>query len=453
MDPVILVGGAIGGILLLLIGRVFFKSNYVYVLFILLFVLLVAGSRFPLIRELAKGFLRWGMLAFVAALGILPARRTSTSGSHTGVLACVFLFTAVAFLSSFYSIWPSYSAKRAVSFAMLAVAVYVGVYRQACLPERLREMMDMFFLLAVAVSGITVVTIIFPVGEGTRLSGFFYNPNGLGMFCAMLLPIVIWQFWERTRRRMRWRFLALSLSILMACLIFLSGSRGSFVGAFLACAFLATALWGAKAAIPMVSLGVLGVVGIVANRAAQAYLTEKTAHLVRAERLGTLTHRTELWARAWPYILDKPFFGSGFGVSRYIFYGDQVNLSQLTPADIYYTTLHSMHIQTAVDLGIIGVLFLWLMLAYIIAVGAKVAVNKDNMSERGMTAALFATCFIVALDTVIHGWLYSAGSQFTIMFHVAFVCMLQAMAQWTFRRRRAASHGPGGMTSTVGVRT
>jgi len=112
-----------------------------------------------------------------------------------------------------------------------------------------------------------------------------------------------------------------------------------------------------------------------------------------------------------------------------------------------------MHIQTAVDLGIIGVLFLWLMLAYIIAVGAKVAVNKDNMSERGMTAALFATCFIVALDTVIHGWLYSAGSQFTIMFHVAFVCMLQAMAQWTFRRRRAASHGPGGMTSTVGVRT
>ena len=451
-DPVMLVGGAIGGILLLVIGRVFFKSNYVYALFLLLLVMLMGASRFPLISGIAKGFLRWGMLALVAALGILPVRRTSTSGRHTGVLACVFLFTAIAFLSSFYSIWPRYSAERAVSFAMLAIAVYVGVYRHACLPERLREMMDMFFLLAVVICGITVVTVIFPAGEGTRLSGFFYNPNSLGMFCAVVLPIVIWQFWERSRRKMRWRFLALALSIIIACLIFMSGSRGSFVGALVACAFLMTVLWGGRAAVPLVSLGVLGALGTVTNRAAQAYLTEKTAHLLRAERLGTLTHRTELWARAWPYIVDKPFFGSGFGVSRYIFYGDQVNLTQLTPADIYYTTLHSMHIQTAVDLGIIGVLFLWLMLAYIIAVGAKVAVNKDNTSERGMTAALCAACIVVALDTVIHGWLYSAGNQMTALFHMMFACMLQGIAQWTFRRRRAASHGPGGMTSTVGAR-
>ena len=442
MDPVMLAGGVIGAILLLFVGRAFFKSNYVYVVFILIMVMLTGASRFPVMRELAKGVLRWGMLALVAALGILPLRRTSTSGKHPTVLACVFLFTTIALLSSFHSIWPSYSAKRAVSFAMLAVAVYVGVYRHACLPGRLREMMNMFFLVAAAVCGISAVTVIFPVGEGTRLSGFFYNPNALGMFCAMLLPIVVWQYWDRTRRKMRWRLVALVLSIVMAGLIFMSGSRGSFVGAFMGCAFLATALWGAKAAVPMASLGILGAVGIVASRAAQAFLSDKTAHLVRAERLGTLTHRTELWARAWPYIMEKPFFGSGFGVSRYIFYGDQVNLNQLTPADLYYTTLHSMHVQTAVDLGIIGVLFLWLMLAYIFLLGAKIAMFKDSTSERGMAAALFATCVVVALDTVIHGWLYSVGNQMTVVFHIVFVCLLQAMAQWPLARGTAPAAMP-----------
>lgn len=440
-DPVILLAGVVGGLLLLLIGRAFFKSNYVYALFILCLVLETAASRFPLIRDIAKSFLRWAMLALMAGLAILPVRRTPTSGKHPGVLACMFLFVVLTFVSSLYSVWLRYSLERAISFAILAVAVYVGVYRNACLPERLREMMDMFFLLALIICGITVVTIVFPVGEGTRLSGFFGNPNALGMFCAIFLPIVIWQYWERTRRKMRWRLVALALSIVMVVVIFMSGSRGSTIGAFLMCGFLLTVLWGAKAAVPVVSLGILGVAGILASRGAQAFLSEKTAHLVRAERLGTLTHRTELWARAWPYILDKPFFGSGFGVSRYIFYGDQVDLNQLSVADVYYTTLHSMHIQAAVDLGIVGVSFLWLMIGYIFAVGAKTAMHKDNTSERGMTAALFAACAVVAMDTVIHGWLYSAGSTAAI-FHAMFVCMLQAGAQWDLTRRGGAPRGP-----------
>ncbi|MFH0964195.1 MAG: O-antigen ligase family protein [Planctomycetota bacterium] len=437
IDPIVLVFGATLALFAALALRLACKSNYGFMLLATLLVLTAAATRFTPLRALTKGVLRWPALIAMAGIGVLPVRRTATSWRHKGVLLGVAGFVAVSFLSCSYSIWPLYSFQKAGSVAILMVAAYVGVYQRAAHKEKLWEFAEVLYRLALLIGGLSALLIMAPVGgrASSRFAGFFLNPNGLGLFCSMLLPVAIWRHYEMRRLRKTSRHIALALVFVLAALVFLSGSRGAFISGFLASAFVLFVLYGSRALLPVAAIIVIGVLGVVGNQLLQSFVLQKTEHLIRAERLATLTHRTELWRRAWPYVKAKPILGSGFGVSRYIFYDPQIEAGTFDPSDTYYTTLHSMHIQVAVDLGIVGVFFLWALLAYIGYLGIRILLERDRSPERALAAGLLGGCIVVAMDTVIHGWLDSAGSQGAFLFHVMFACLLQATAQWREERR------------------
>ena len=431
VDPVTLVGALVGGIFALIVGRLFFRSTYSFLLFITLFVLAGGSAGIPWLRGYCKGALRWVMLFLLAAVGLLPSGHRPRSRHGGGVILAVFAFVGFTFFSCFYSIWRGYSFPRAISFAVVAVAAYVGVFKYAADQRGLRDLMDALYKLAFVIVGLSFLLIVRPMQSvGVRAAGFFTNPNSLGIYCGMLLPLVIFRYWEKKRNGERRRLVTLGLALALAFLIFMSGSRGAFIGSVLACGFLIMILYGGGAAIGVVMVGVIGVLAVIASPALRERVQEKTAHLVRAERLATLTHRTELWAKAKPYIIEKPFFGSGFGVSRWIFYADVMDLSDLNPEELYYTTLHSMHIQILVDLGLIGLVFLWLLMFYVPLQGVRLLIQKDSTTERALAAAFCAGVSVALLDTFVHGWLYSAGSALCLLFHVMFAMFLRALCQW-----------------------
>ncbi len=155
------------------------KSNYAFFLLVSMFILNATASRFGLLREASKAYLRWPLLMILAALALLPVGRTATSSRHGGFRVGMFLFLVIAMMSVVYSPSPKYVFLRVVSFVILCVGVYVGVFQRAAWPERLRGFMDVLYKLAFVVAGLGMLVLVRPMGVGeSRFSGFFYNPNG-----------------------------------------------------------------------------------------------------------------------------------------------------------------------------------------------------------------------------------------------------------------------------------
>jgi len=439
--PVIVVGAVV--------VRKTCKSNYGFFLLVSMFILNATASRFGLLREMSKAYLRWPLLMILAVLAFLPVDRTATSGRHGAFRVGIFFFLVIAMMSVVYSPSRTYVFMRVVSFAILCVGVYVGVFQRAAWPERLRGFMDVFYKLAFAVVGVGVLVFVRPLGEGeSRFSGFFYNPNGSGIFCAIFLPIVIWQYWERKGSRLR--LMPLGLAIVMAAFVFLSGSRSAVITTFFASAFLLMTLYGSGALIPVGLISAVAVTGVIASGYFTADVLEGTRFDRSTGALGS-THRWDLWMDAVPYIKDRPILGTGFGYSRYIF-DERIEREGLDPMAYHGRTLHSMHVQVLVDLGIVGVVFLEAFIIYLLVQGAQVFFKRDGTRERALAAALFASCLVVCMDSFVHGWLYSAGSQCALLFHVIAACTLQATSQWQLARQvESASEAPGeGVPLAVG---
>ena len=419
--------------------RVRCKSNYGFYLFIAMFILNATASRFGILREPAKAwYVRWPVLMMLAALAFTPTGSTATTRRHQGFRAGIAVFLVIAVISSVYAPSEQYVFMRAVSFGILCVGTYWGVFKRAGGRDRLKEYVDVLYKLAFVVVGLGMVMLVRPMGEGeTRFSGFFYNANGSGIFCAMLLPVVIWTYWERRRLGSRGALTALGLAIVMAAFIFLSGSRGAIITTFFASAFLLVTLYRSQAVILVGVILAVAVVGVIAS----GYFSTDTLEGTRFDRstgvLGS-THRMDLWREAWPYIEEHPIRGTGFGFSRYIFEA-KIRTDGLDPLAFHGRTLHSMHIQVLVDLGIVGLVFLEVFIIYLLVQGWKIFFRRDRTPERALAAALFASCLVVCMDSFIHGWLYSAGSQCALLFHVIAACTLQATSQWEAARRAGAA--------------
>ena len=420
-------------------------------LFFGLLVILGGASTIPVVYWVCKSYLRWIALFLVAGASLtvlLSGRRRSWTPVHWGFVG----FLAYAGVTSAISIFPLYSLERVLSLVLVFLGAFIAVWAYLRHERDLARLLEMYYRIAALLVPLGFVLLLVSRSEvlrGGRFGGFFSNQNGLGMFCAIFLPIVLWRTYYAPARMQRiWAQGLLGLTLLS---LVMTGSRGSMAGGFAGLLAGQARLDFRKVWIWAMALAAAAVLVVFVGLGRTEIATWGT-QVARADTVGTLTHRTDMWREAIVEFKRHPFFGIGFGNSRFVLLTEEERERSVSEIGAAAENLHSQHVDVLIDLGVVGAAFLWTFMAYFLFRGFGC-----YFAHRGFTAdtrfLIFCSIFAVFLDTFLSGWLYSAGSMFCLAFWILVVAFLACDRLERDRARRGAATGVMELRTSWGAAT
>jgi O-antigen ligase len=256
-----------------------------------------------------------------------------------------------------------------------------------------------------------------------RFSGVFLNPNGLGVMAAVFFPVALWQYFRSEGHAGR-RFLSLLIVICTFVAVLSSGSRSAFAGwALSTLIFLAyryRQAFPVFAAIFALMLPVVIVLGLFDD----AYDPEGTDDQIIAVRRLDPQNRLERWEEA-VYLMTRAadvnerFLGYGYGRARFVkghtIVGEGV-WSRGAGLGVGGYDFHSSIISTWVELGIPGLLLVTLLILSILLSGYRFFQGSRTEDLPMVGVALFSALVVMICDSMVHGWLFSAGSGLSFIF-------------------------------------
>lgn len=205
-----------------------------------------------------------------------------------------------------------------------------------------------------------------------RVYSFFDNPNVLGEFLVLTIPVAVALMWNKIKEEQRIIF-AVVLMCMVACMIF-TWSRGAWLGMLIALALflvIADQRW--------MVVGILGLllVPIV------LYITGNTAIIERFISIGntadtSTAYRVSIWQASLNMIGDFWLSGVGIGSEAYT----TIYPSYALPGAKFALHSHNLYLQFAVETGIIGIVsLLAVLLGYIKTVLSASVVKQIKKSD------------------------------------------------------------------------
>lgn len=281
--------------------------------FVLLSIVLVpfATVSVATVGPTALGMLVAGWLAVAHRLGTGTLDQVPRTVIALGILATSFVASTAAAQAPASAVRITLTIILGVGFTLAVTAFIRGAdlirYATACL------------VMAGAVSAWSLAgagQMTAGVGGGVvtgRLQGPFAQPNELGAFCALVLPLCVAVLAAADSRRMRVG--AGAVAALVATAGALSLSRGSWMGAAAGVLMLAIFLPAVRRTLRHAAAVIAG--GLVLA----AVVTAGSITSVLTERLGSIgtagdnpyDFRPELWATGLRVALDHPLLGVGPG--------------------------------------------------------------------------------------------------------------------------------------------
>ena len=265
------------------------------------------------------------------------------------------------------------------------------------------------------------------IGKIAALNPEGFNKNIWGGTVAMAIPLGF----SLLLARPGWRRVAFgALTLCLTALCVLSQSRGALLAALLPiwAVFLLRSRW-ALLSLPAVAVGVV----LALQRWGGTAIADV---LLSSEALGGWESRVEVWSRALYMIQDFPYTGIGLGTfSRvapvlYPFF--------LISPDTVVPHAHQLFLQTAVDVGIPG------LVAYLAALILFVAVSWETFRlSRGtewqpLAHGLFGS-FVVYLAHGFFDYITFSTKPATLIW----TAMGLMVALWGYLRRSGASSASG----------
>lgn len=205
-----------------------------------------------------------------------------------------------------------------------------------------------------------------------RVYSFFDNPNVLGEFLVLTIPVAMALAWTKIKEEHRVIF-AVFLICMVACMIF-TWSRGAWLGMLIALALylvIADKRW--------VVVGTLGILLIPIV----LYLTGNMAIIERFTSIGntadtSTAYRVSIWQASVNMIGDFWLSGIGIGSDAYT----TIYPSYALPGAKFALHSHNLYLQFAVETGIIGIASLFaVLLGFIRTVLASSVVKKIKTSD------------------------------------------------------------------------
>lgn len=235
--------------------------------------------------------------------------------------------------------------------------------------------------------------------QSTRYSWNFINPNPLGIYFSILF-LPTWGIY--LRKANKWLYIS---SVILIISLILTGSRGSMLALILAMPFVYIGidrkhLFKAmgKTILLIISTSILtGMIMIAApyvqeNLGLQGHLLKS---LVRVDSFvsSSITGRLEFWRVALKLFANKPITGYGLGTffqSYYLEYGGNEWYSRFT---------HNHYLQTASELGIIGLgLLLLFFLGCLFNIRGQIKKGNYSIYLPGVLAGIIAFMIHIGMD-------------------------------------------------------
>jgi len=224
------------------------------------------------------------------------------------------------------------------------------------------------------------------------------------MILFLPVAVVLLCYGLRAVPKATWRRTALLVALSVVVLMFtgillLSQSRGAWIGMAAALAFLLSSwsLWARRAALPALLAG-----GV------WAWLSKPWITVITGAEVGppgnevSLGTRFELWSRAIYAIQDFPFTGMGMNTFRKL--GRTLYPIFTFPEEADFASAHNLVLQTALDLGIPGMVALisvWAAIGFLLfRVWRRSADSFHRAIALGLMAGLLAQ-FVYQLTDAI----------------------------------------------------
>jgi O-antigen ligase len=231
----------------------------------------------------------------------------------------------------------------------------------------------------------------FEAGRDVFYGGVFVNPNTLGAFYAMTIPVALLQLLRGVLRPGR-QLLLIGALVLMGSSLVLTGSRGgilftavmSSVVLVISRPSLSRAL-----AISVLALGVFAAVLGFMSLLLPEFLNE-TLRVFFIERLST--RRFELWGKCVEMLFDNPF---GVGLSSANF------LSVSGRYGIPFATAHNIYLDHAVYAGFLGLIGFLGLVTPIVTRGLRVLRTKTDPQDMVVHGCLFAVVLAFLLGGLV----------------------------------------------------
>lgn len=380
--------------------------------------------------------LRWWVIGILGVRGLFLLLSTKGVSGETRLPQLVLGGLAGwAVLSTVWSDAPIFTFLVAGTFVAGVLVSFVLIWRLADTVDVVQLICRWSLVVSLGLYGASFAVYLWAIvlqdpymmlhtGVGARFSGVFGNPNGCGVFGALLLPLVFAAPRETLGGLAKFRVPAVTMLLLA---VLMSGSRSAFVGAGIALGVVLLYRFRAGAAVFGGLIVATTVTLLIATPVEAIDMIEAgpADRLIRVETLASVGDRVEIWQQGWAAAMESPWIGSGWSISRVLDGRDLGNALALGRVSAG-TNLHNAHLQVLVDVGVVGLgLFWWFGLLVALAslrVIARAADDRRNV----VNVVLVGSLAVMWGDTFVHGWIFSIGSPATLVFWACCALILKA---------------------------
>jgi O-antigen ligase len=403
-QPLMLFGVPIA---LILLSLIFFSRGIL--VFLTAFCLMLGQSRIGFILPIISD-LRWVFFALFSfhVFGDMLIGRTVRGVKIFDILAGIFISYAVASVA--YSPFKNLTIERSTTILFLYISVFWIIWKYAYNegPEKVVRLVLQALLIILILSYFLILinpSDSFMIG---RFRGLFQNPNSIGLICAILLPLGIWDFLMTKKKS------ALLLLILMLLSLFLSGSRGSLQAALVSSGYYLFIR--RKKYRPLVLFSFISIMLVLFWVIETVAITYFKSY-IRADSIPELGGRLGIWQEAVRLIMENPIFGRGFGVENKIF--ALKFTTHQARGQISY--VHNSYLGMLIQLGIVGLIIFYLPLFILLF---KELFYKHRGDVYRLRLALRSSLIAGLLCCLYESWIYSVGNSQTFPFWITVMLLL-----------------------------
>jgi O-antigen ligase len=350
---------------------------------------------------------RWGFIGVM----LLHYFRNRTEARGTDLVDRLFLaFIALCFLSVRYSIDKQITFLRSLLLLFMYWVVFREMFRFLSKKGGIAKFKAIVTWYVKLLFTLNVLMFLSrnPAGYvSERFRGIFENPNTVGLFGCIGLPVLFSAFVEGKGKPLMKRSIDFTFLFIGATCLILSASRTGLVSALLGIFVYFTispgkknkyVIWASIAAFLFYQLGL--------------NIIPQLEPILRADSLSNLSGRTEAWQTAFDLIKQRPLLGYGYGTEDMIFSFHGIEF--LSHAGM---VVHNSFIGIAMMTGYLGFIIFAGILVRITLYGYRLYQVRETLGEVRPIADLSISVLMAGLFSAFtESWLVAIGGIASMLF-------------------------------------
>lgn len=388
--------------------------------------LLAADSHFDILRSYGLK-LRWAILGVLVLKEVTDWAFSKQIKVRVTAAHVFFLFFLIyAMVSSLYSVNSTLTFSRGASVLLFYIVVFLYFWQHSFDSKSRIKLISFVALCSPLIYFAEVAFMFLYPGSswsGGRLRCISGNPNGLGQIIMITMPMIYWYL--VSEQKPRYKFYLIFGIIVGLVLLTMSASRGSLVSLSI-CILIITLKIVPKYFIGTLLFSVFFAFAVIIYGLNKPVEEINKAKVAQRFEEGGLAGRQEAWEKAFNVGLEKPFLGHGFGTAM-------ITFGTLEFKEHYGAYPHNFVLHTFVDLGLVGVVLVFLLHLVLLFYAVKVISNRFKGVDSGIPFLAVGIYLAGLFNAFFESWMFSAGSPSAFPFWLLTMLMIRYATDKTSR--------------------